>query len=81
MRSKIKVVPNLLYSNYKYQEPLIGNSVISMMGRLCPQKNFTPLLDQCLENINLSSKLKIRIAGDGEYKEFFKLQSIWEHSS
>ncbi len=74
MRSKIKVVPNLLYSNYKYQEPLIGNSVISMMGRLCPQKNFTPLLDQCLENINLSSKLKIRIAGDGEYRDFFKFK-------
>ncbi len=72
MRSKIKVVPNLLYSNYEYKEPLIDHSVISMMGRLCPQKNFTPLLDQCLENINLSSNLKIRIAGDGEYRRLFE---------
>ena len=74
IRSKIKVVPNLLYSSYKYKKPLIDNSVISMMGRLCPQKNFTPLLDQCLENVNLSSNLKIRIAGDGEYRQFFNLK-------
>ena len=43
-----------------------------MMGRLCPQKNFTPLLDQCLENINEIQNLKIRIAGEGEYRELFE---------
>ena len=72
IRNKIKVVPNLLYKNELYQEPLLNESVISMMGRLCPQKNFTPLLDQCLENINEIKNLKIRIAGEGEYREFFE---------
>ena len=72
IRNKIKVVPNLLYKNEKYYEPLLNESIISMMGRLCPQKNFTPLLDQCLENINEIKNLKIRIAGEGEYRELFE---------
>lgn len=72
IRSKIKVVPNLLYKNYEYKQPLINNFVISMMGRLCHQKNFTPLLDQCLGNINSCLNFKIKIAGDGEYMDLFE---------
>ena len=56
MRNKIKVVPNLLYSNYEYKEPSIDQSVISMMEGMS-QKNFTPLLDQCL-NIEFEFKFK-----------------------
>ena len=72
IRKKINVVPNLLCKNQLYEEPLLNKSIISMMGRLCPQKNFTPLLDQCLENINEIKDLTIRIAGEGEYREFFE---------
>jgi len=72
LRNKIQVVPNLLYKSESYQEPLLNESIISMMGRLCPQKNFTPILDQCLENINEIKNLKIKIAGEGEYREFFE---------
>ena len=72
IRNKIKVVPNLLYKNEKYEKPLLNESIISMMGRLCPQKNFTPLLDQCLENINEIKNLKIRIAGEGEYRDLIE---------
>ena len=72
IRHKIEVVPNLLYKKKIYQEPLLNESIISMLGRLCPQKNFIPLLDQCLENINEIKNLKIRIAGDGDYRELFE---------
>ncbi|EEE39752.1 glycosyltransferase [Prochlorococcus marinus] len=72
LRGRIKVVPNLLSKNDKYIEPEIDSYIVSLMGRLCPQKNFNPLLDQCLENIDLSKNLKIRIAGEGEYRELFE---------
>tara|TARA_Y100000739_G_scaffold125391_1_gene108054 strand:+ start:1332 stop:2369 length:1038 start_codon:yes stop_codon:yes gene_type:complete len=72
LRNKIKVTPNLLSGKKLYKEPSLDKFVISLMGRLCPQKNFIPLLDQCLENINLSKYLKIKIAGEGEYRELFE---------
>ena len=36
-----------------------------MMGRLCPQKNFTPLLNQYLARSDIYGEFKIRIAGEG----------------
>ena len=72
LRGRIKVVPNLLSKNDQYIEPEIDSCIVSLMGRLCPQKNFMPLLDQCLENIDLSKNLKIKIAGEGEYRELFE---------
>ena len=72
LKNKINVVPNLLRKNIEYIPPKIDSSTISMMGRLSAQKNFTPLLDQCLENIDISKDIKIKIAGEGEYRELFE---------
>lgn len=72
LRRRIKVVPNLLYINSTYQEPSLDSRIVTMMGRLCPQKNFTPLLDQYLERPDLYGKLKIRIAGEGDLRNSFE---------
>ncbi len=72
LRKKIKVIPNLLPIKEAYKTPSIEKFVISMMGRLCPQKNFTPLLDQCLENLYQSKNLKIKIAGEGQYRKIYE---------
>ena len=72
LRRRIKVVPNLLYINSTYEEPSLDKRIITMMGRLCPQKNFTPLLDQYLERPDLYGKLKIRIAGEGDLRKPFE---------
>ena len=72
LRRKIKVVPNLLFINSTYKEPSLDTRIVTMMGRLCPQKNFTPLLDQFLERSDLYGKLKIRIAGEGDLRKSFE---------
>lgn len=72
LRRRIKVVPNLLYINASYQEPALERRIVTMMGRLCPQKNFTPLLDQYLERPDLYGNLKIRIAGEGDLRKNFE---------
>ena len=72
LHKKIVVVPNILNKKSIYEEPLLNKSVVSMIGRLCPQKNFTPLLDQCLERITEIKNLKIKIAGEGEYISLFE---------
>ena len=72
LKNKINVVPNLLRKNIEYITPNIEGSTISMMGRLSAQKNFSPLLDQCLENIDLSKSIRIKIAGEGDYRELFE---------
>lgn len=72
LRKKIRVVPNQIKAYSSYQEPKIDKSIISMMGRLCHQKNFTPLLDQCIQNIELCRELKIKIAGEGELRTNFE---------
>ncbi len=72
LRKRIKVVPNLLYTNSTYLEPLIDKRVVTMMGRLCPQKNFTPLLDQLLARPEIFGKLNIRIAGEGHLRQLFE---------
>ena len=41
-----------------------------MMGRLNSQKNFTPLLDQCLENIDLCKSIRIKIAGEENIENY-----------
>jgi len=74
LRRKIKVVPNLLCINSTYLEPLFDERVVTMMGRLCPQKNFTPLLDQLLERPEIYGKLKIRIAGEGHLRKLFEIK-------
>ena len=74
LRTKIKVVPNLLSENENYVEPLLDKKIVTMMGRLCPQKNFAPLLDQCLQNPDISKKLKIRIAGEGHLRKIFEMK-------
>ena len=72
LQKKIVVVPNILNKKSIYEEPLLNKSVVSMVGRLCPQKNFTPLLDQCLNRISEIKNLKIKIAGEGEYIKLFE---------
>ncbi len=72
LRRKIKVVPNLLYTNLNYQEPLLEKKIVTMMGRLCPQKNFTPLLNQYLARPDIYGKFKIRIAGEGHLRNFIE---------
>ena len=72
IQRKIKVIPNLLVNSSSKKEPLINGSIISMMGRLCAQKNFAPLLDQCLSNVENINNIKIRIAGEGEYRKLFE---------
>ena len=72
LRKKIRVVPNILNKKSIYKEPLLNKKVVSMIGRLCPQKNFAPLLDQCLERIQEIKNLKIKIAGEGEYIKLFE---------
>ena len=71
LRRRIKVVPNLLYINSTYEEPSLDKRIITMMGRLCPQKNFTPLLDQYLErdfyHKSLISFVKDRPGHDKRY--------------
>ena len=72
LRNKIKVVPNLLSINETYKEPMLDKKTVTMMGRLCPQKNFSPILDQCLLEPDISKKLKIRIAGEGYLRIYFE---------
>lgn len=72
LKNKIYLVPNLLRKIDSYTIPNIEGLTIAMMGRLSAQKNFTPLLDQCLENIDLSKSIRIKIAGEGEYRELFE---------
>ena len=74
LRRKIEVVPNLLITNPEYKSPNLNGNTIAMMGRLSSQKNFVPLLDQCLVDISNSKKLKIKIAGDGELRELFEFK-------
>ena len=54
LRRKIEVVPNLLITNPEYKSPNLNGNTIAMMGRLSSQKNFVPLLDQCLVDISNS---------------------------
>ncbi len=72
LRKRIKVVPNLLFTTSTYKEPPIDKKIVTMMGRLCPQKNFSPLLDQYLARPDIYGKLKIRIAGEGHLRKLFE---------
>ena len=43
IRKKINVVPNLLYKNEKYKEPLLNESIISMMKIMCSEKLYSTI--------------------------------------
>ncbi len=72
LRRRIKVIPNLLYTKKTYKKPTLDKRIVTMMGRLCPQKNFTPLLDQYLARPDIYGKFKIRIAGEGHLRKIIE---------
>ena len=54
--------------------PNIEQNIVSMAGRLCDQKNFTPLLNQL--NFDKTKDLRIIIAGEGHLRR--KLEKDYE---
>ena len=83
LRKKIYVISNILKDPIEeYKEPKLNSNKVAMAGRLCAQKNFTPLLDQ-LKRSN-STEIEISIAGEGglrtylekEYKELIKNSTL-----
>lgn len=71
LRSRIITIPNLIKKpNKEYQKPNLSASIISMMGRLSEQKNFTPLLDQISSlTFKEDHNMKIFIAGEGDLRK------------
>ncbi|KGG14251.1 MULTISPECIES: glycosyltransferase family 4 protein [Prochlorococcus] len=73
LRNKIVVIPNFIKDPLpEYIAPNIESKNIAMMGRLCAQKNFRPLLDQLSERENEFEGLKVYIAGEGSEREEFE---------
>ena len=74
LQNKISVIPNFIKKPIKnYKEPNFDGLIVSMVGRLSYQKNFEPFLDQLKEaHFKRKIKLKVKIAGDGEFMSVFK---------
>tara|TARA_B100000886_G_scaffold336327_1_gene294880 strand:+ start:1277 stop:2377 length:1101 start_codon:yes stop_codon:yes gene_type:complete len=83
LRKKIYIISNILKNPVeKYKEPDLNSNKVAMAGRLCAQKNFTPLLDQ-IKKSN-SNEIEVSIAGEGglrsylekEYNELIKNSTL-----
>ena len=83
LRKKICVISNILKNPIvKYKEPRLNSNKVAMAGRLCSQKNFTPLLDQIKKSNSVG--IEVSIAGEGglrtylekEYNELIKNSSL-----
>ncbi len=73
LQKRIVVIPNFIRPPLlKYKEPRFYQKNISMIGRLCNQKNFQPLLDQTYKFNGDSNEYRIKIAGDGDLKQYFE---------
>ena len=65
LRKKISVISNFIKKPlYKYKQPNFENNKISLIGRLCAQKNFHVILDR-LNSDDLRNKITVDIAGEG----------------
>ena len=72
LHNRIEVIPNFIEKPLsKDVFPNINSNIISMVGRLAYQKNFQVLLSQALKN-NKNFNFKIRIAGEGELRNYFE---------
>ena len=75
LRKKIFVINNIIKKPLKsHKMPNIEQNIVSMAGRLCDQKNFTPLLNQL--NFDKTKDLRIIIAGEGHLRR--KLEKDYE---
>ncbi|CAE19680.1 Glycosyl transferase, group 1 [Prochlorococcus marinus subsp. pastoris str. CCMP1986] len=71
LRKKIYVISNILKNPLeKYKAPDLNSNKVAMAGRLCAQKNFTPLLDQ-IKKSN-SNEIEVSIAGEGGLRSFLE---------
>jgi len=71
LRKKIYVISNILKNPIKnYKEPNLNSNKVAMAGRLCAQKNFTPLLNQ-IKKSN-SYRIKVQIAGEGGLRTYLE---------
>ena len=73
LRERIKVIPNLIerpLSSYKM--PSLNSGTVSMMGRLCAQKNFNTVLKQIINSDYLPKNFKIKIAGEGDDRKLIE---------
>ena len=72
LRKKIIVINNFIKEPFEeYREPPFNNRKISMIGRLCNQKNFQPLLNQIISNEN-KEEIFVEIAGEGILRNHFE---------
>ena len=71
LQRKIFVINNFIKEPlFKYKKPKLSSNKVSMLGRLCAQKNYEMILDQL--NLNNNYDMKLLIAGDGDLSNYLK---------
>ena len=71
LQKKIFVINNFIKKPLKkYTAPNLNSNRVSMLGRLCAQKNYEPILDQL--SSHKGSDIELMIAGDGDSSSFLK---------
>ena len=71
LQKRIFVINNFIKKPFeKYTEPNLKGNKVSMLGRLCAQKNYQPILDQLSSNSEYN--IELMIAGDGDFSAFLK---------
>ena len=73
VRGRIKVIPNLIERPLdSYKMPSLNSATVSMMGRLCAQKNFITVLEQINNSDYLPKNFKVKIAGEGDDRKMIE---------
>ena len=71
LQKKTFVINNFIKEPLKkYKEPDLHSNKVSMVGRLCAQKNYGIILEQLYQKDNYD--IQLMIAGDGELSNFIK---------
>ena len=73
VRERIKVIPNLIEKPLNsYKMPSLNSATVSMMGRLCAQKNFITVLEQINNTDYFPKNFKVKIAGEGDDRKLIE---------
>ena len=71
LQKRIFVINNFIKKPLKkYKEPNLESNKVAMLGRLCAQKNYEPILDHL--SFHSQSNIELMIAGDGDFSDFIK---------
>jgi len=71
LKRKIIVINNFIKKPFEqYVEPKLKSNIVSMVGRLCTQKNYEVILDQLSKRDDIG--FQISIAGEGDLSGFLK---------